>query len=283
MRVRKALPVIPFVLSTLACAAAQAQTNPPETQFTIGLKVWHASWLSYIPANYTGIGANGAPAIGDSVNSAEGSVHTDIVPLLSIRHKKFFASVSQARFSSDFHVLTSPVILPTGQNLITSRTDHFKRRESDLNIGYFVTPEVAIALGYKDATETRDTSLGIAPQSIPLTRTRATGFLLGAVGSFAVVDKLRLFAQAGYGPARLKVRFDDPSLGSIKSNGRYFIGELGLSYPVFSKLDGSMGANASLGYRTQTIKTHSDGGFFQESRDLRDVRDGVVLSLNVTM
>jgi hypothetical protein len=283
MRVRKALPVISFVLGTLACTAAQAQSGPPATQFTVGVKVWHAGWLSYIPASYSGIGANGTPALGDSVNLAEGSAHTDIFPLLSVRHNKFFASVSHARFSSDFRVLTSPVVLPTGQTVITSRNDHFKRRESDLNLGYFLTPEFAIAVGYKDATETRDTSLGIAPQSTPLTNTTARGFLLGAIGNFALVDKLRLYAQAGYGPARLKVSFTDPTSASIRSNGRYFIGELGLSYPIFIKPDGSMSATTTLGYRTQTIKTDSSGGFFQESHDLRDVRDGVILSLNVTM
>ena len=44
-----------------------------------------------------------------------------------------------------------------------------------------------------------------------------------------------------------------------------------------------MSATTTLGYRTQTIKTNSAGGIFQESHDLRDVRDGVILSLNVTM
>jgi hypothetical protein len=57
----------------------------------------------------------------------------------------------------------------------------------------------------------------------------------------------------------------------------------GVSYPIFTQAGGSMGANASLGYRTQTIKTDSDGGFFQESRDLRDVRDGGPVFLNFTM
>ena len=283
MRVRKALPVIPFVLGTFVCAAAQAQTEPAATKFTVGVKVWHADWLSYIPASYSGIGANGAPAIGDSVNLAEGTAHTDVFPLLQVRHRDFFASLSHARFNSDFRVQTSPVVLPTGQTVITSRNDHFKRRESDLNLGWFLTPEFAVALGYKDATETRDTSLGIAPQSMPLTKTTARGFLLGALGSFALVDKLRLYAQAGYGPARLKVSFSDPKVASISSNGRYFIGELGVSYPIFSRPDGSMSATTTLGYRTQTIKTDSSGGFFQESHDLRDVRDGVILSLNVTM
>lgn len=283
MRVRNARLVIPFVLSFIGCFAAQAQTSPSTTQFTIGAKVWRASWLSYLPATYTGIGPGGAPAVGDSLNAVEGTDHTDILPLLAIRHGRFFASASHGRFSSDFNVRSSPLILPSGQTLVTSRTDHFKRRESDLNLGYSLTPELGIALGYKDATESREASLGGAPQRTPLLTTKVRGYLLGAVGSFAVSEKLRIYGQAGYGPARLKLRFNDPLLGSTKANGRYLIGELGLSYPIYTNANGFGSTTAAVGYRTQTIKTDSYSSFVEENRDLRDVRDGMVLSLNVTL
>ncbi|CAH0295916.1 hypothetical protein SRABI118_04224 [Massilia sp. Bi118] len=282
MRVRNAISLVPFVLGTLACAAAHAQTDPPKTQFSIGAKIWHASWLSYVPATYTGIDANGGPALGDSVNGADGTGDTSVLPLLGVRHGKFFGSVSYGNYSSDFHVLSSSIILPNGQNLITSRTDHFKRRESDLNVGYYLTPEIGIALGYKDATESRDTTLAVAPQSTPLLSTKAKTLLLGAVGSFAVYEKLRFYFQAAYGPARLKLRFADPALSNFSTNGSYLIGELGLSYPIFTKASGYGGATASLGYRTQTVKTDSYAKF-QEGRELRDVRDGAILALVFTL
>jgi hypothetical protein len=107
------------------------------------------------------------------------------------------------------------------------------------------------------------------------------GLLLGAVGSFAVHDKLRLYAQAAYGPARLKADFYDRG-ATLKTRGRYLIGELGLSYPLFASARGTV-ATAALGYRTQTVRSDSFDKVFQESRDLRDVRDGVVLSLSVTL
>jgi hypothetical protein len=283
MRVRKARLVIPLVLSALACSAVQAQPSPSPTQFTIGAKVWHASWLSYLPAVYTGIGANGAPAAGDGVDAAEGDVRTNVLPVLGVRHGKYFASLSYGRFKSDFQANTSPVITPTGQTLITSRTDHFKRSESDLNVGYFLTPEFGIALGYKDATETRDTSLGIAPQPTRLVTTKAKGILLGAVANFVIYDKLRLYGQAAYGPARIRLAFTDPTLAAPKANGRYLIGEYGVSYAVFGGVGGHGAATASLGYRTQTIKTDGYATVFQQDRDLRDVRDGLVLTLNVTL
>jgi hypothetical protein len=283
MRERKARLLIPLVLSTAVCANAQAQGNVPDTQFTIGMKAWHASWLSYIPATYTGVSAGGTPAIGDSVNESEGQSHTDFMPLISVRHKNFFVSLSHARFSSHFPVSTSPIVTPAGQTLITSRNDHFTRRESDLNVGYSITPEVAIAIGYKEAVENRDTSLGISPQAVPVVKTTARGLLLGAIGSFAVYDKLRFYTQAAYGPARLKLVFADPAFGTnFKTTGRYLIGEIGLSYPVFANPSGFGGAILSLGYRTQTVKTDSNVGLFRDARKLRDIRDGAILSLNYT-
>lgn len=145
-----------------------------------------------------------------------------------------------------------------------------------------MTPEIGLAIGYKDATETRDTSLGIASGSTPLIRTKARGLILGAVGSFAVHDKLRLYIQAGYGPARLKLRFADPAMAATKTDGSYVIGEIGLSYPVFTNANGA-GLNAAFGYRTQTVKTDGYADAAQQSRDLRDVREGVVLALNFVM
>jgi hypothetical protein len=281
MLVSKARLVTSVVLGFAACAMAQAQTSSSTTHVSIGAKVWHADWLSYLPATYSGIDAGGRPALGDSVNAVEGGAKTDVLPQLAISHGRFFASASHGRFATDFAVRTSPLLLPTGQTLVSTRTDYLKRRESDVNLGYAVTPELSLALGYKDATETRDVSLGVAPQRTPLLNTRVRGFLLGAVGNFAVADKLRLYAQAGYGPARLKADFYDRG-ARLKTRGRYLIGEIGLSYPVFTTAQG-MAATAALGYRTQTVKTDSYEGVFQEGRDLRDVRDGVVLSLTVAL
>lgn len=282
MKIKNAVIALPVFLGLLGCSAAQAQTASPTARFTIGAKAWHAEWLSYMPSVYSGINPDGSPALADSVNAVEGTSRTSILPQLGVSYGKFFASVNHGEFKSDFRVNASSVLTPAGQNLITSRTDHFKRRESDITIGYAVTPEIGLAIGYKDATETRETSLGIAPGRVPFVETKAKGVILGAVGSFAVHDKLRLYVQAGYGPARLKLRFADPAMASSKTDGSYVIGEIGLSYPIFSNANGA-GLNAALGYRTQTVKTDGYADTAQQSRDLRDVREGLVLALNFVL
>jgi hypothetical protein len=281
MKAKMATLVISTLLGTTACPVALAQDSLPATRFTVGAKVWHASWLSYLPSFYSGVNASGQPVIGDTVDAVEGRKKTNLMPTLAVSRFPYSVSASHGRFSSDFSALTSPIVLPTGQTLIGPRTDHLKRRETDINLGYAVTPEVALSVGYKDATETRDVSFGATPQRTPLLRTRVRGLLLGMSASFPVKDKLRFYAQAAYGPARLKADFYDRG-ASLKTDGRYLIGELGLSYGLYSKPDGSAAA-ASIGYRTQTVKTDSFDNVFQDGRKLRDVRDGLVLSLNVAL
>jgi hypothetical protein len=281
MRVKTAF-VAPLVLSSFICSPSQAEEATP-TQFSLGFKLWNASWQSYVPAPYAGVTASGAPAMGESVNLVEGNKRTNVLPTFAVRHGRYFASASYGRFSSDFPVSTSPVVTPGGVNVITTRNDHFERREADISIGYFVTPEVGLSIGYKDATEDRSTALGIAPQDAPLLHTKAKALLFGAIGNFQVQGALRLYTQLAYGPARLELRFVDPSLASYDTNGRYLIGEVGLSYPLFTGNSGISAATVAVGYRSQTVKTASHGLIFHETRDLRDVREGLVVSLNIVI
>jgi hypothetical protein len=283
MRVKQTALVVSLAFGFLACPTSQAQDTAPATHVTVGFKVWHASWQSYLPAAYTGTTASGAPAIGEDINLVEGGERTNVLPLIAISYGKYFVTASYGRFSSDFFSYSSPYIGTNGGNIVTSRTDHFVRREGDISIGYFVTPEVGLSIGYKDATENRTTSLGIAPQETPFVRTKARGLLLGAIGSFPIQGKLRLYTQVGYGPARIQLRFADPGTASYDTNGRYLIGEIGLSYPILSNYQGISAATATVGYRTQTVKTLTHGSVFHDERWLRDVREGLVLSLNVSI
>lgn len=176
---------------------------------------------------------------------------------------------------------TTVTVAPT-TSLITSRSDHFTRQESDVTAGYFITPEVALTLGVKYAKESRDITLGIAPGATPLLGTKVYGALAGFVSSFPVAGALRLYTQAGFGPAHYKSTFADPATPSASGSGTYFIGEIGASYPLYSAHGNFPALGAALGYRTQTVRSNSSGIAFNESRKLRDVRDGIVLSLTAT-
>jgi hypothetical protein len=282
MQVRKTVSIASFTLALLACAPGQAQESPPTPQVSLGLKLWNASWLSYLPASYLAAGPNGQIVAADVINSVEGGRRTSALPQLAVRYGKLFASASYGRFTSDFAVLNSPVATPAGTQ-VTSRTDHFVRRESDLTLGYFVLPEVAVTAGYKYAIESRDVRSPASAPSQPLLENRARGALLGLVGNFQVTGALSAYVQAGYGPARIRTRTVDNGGYQIDAHGSYLISEIGLSYPLVINQYGMRAAAAAIGYRSQTVKTESTGVIYHENRRLRDVRDGLVLSLNVAL
>jgi len=282
MQETKTMSRIALALGLLACNASHAQDAAPAPQFSIGAKLWNASWMSYIPATYLGATAGNQSAVGDIIDSAEGSRETSILPQLAVRYGNYFVAASYGRFKSDFSLLSSPVITPAG-TLITSRTDHFVRRESDLVLGYYVLPQLALTVGYKYAKESRDTRLGIAPQSVPFLVNKADAVLVGAALSVPIQGSLNFYGSAGYGVGDIKTRTVDNSIAQIDARTRYLIGEFGLSYPILVDSAGLRAVSAALGYRTQTVKTRSTGTVYGESRRLRDVRDGLVLSLNVSL
>lgn len=254
-----------------------------QTQVSIGAKVWHSSWLSYLPTVYAGVSPDGTRGLADSIDAVEGTRETDILPTIGVRYKDYLLSASVARYTGDFEALHTAVICPCGQNLLTSRVDHFSRKESELVLGYFVTPNVALSVGYKAATEDRVTRLGI-PGSAPSSVTnRVRGILVGAAASFAIEGRWRFYGNFGYGPAKVKTDFSDPAFARINADGRYVISEIGINYSLPFSTTLMKGAVAGLGYRSQSFRTRSESPGYGDRRDFRDVKDGIVLSLNVIL
>jgi opacity protein-like surface antigen len=270
------------LLTQLPVALAQ-EGAASQTQVTIGARVWHSSWLSYLPSVYTGFTPGGAPGLVDSIDAVEGSTKTDVLPAIGVRYKDYLLSGSYARYTGDFEALHSSVISPGGQNIVTSRTDHISRKESDLAVGYYLTPNIALSLGYKYATEERATRFGIIGTSSPFLTNTVRGILVGAGASFPIQGGLRFYGNFGYGPARVKTEFADPTMARIDSNGRYLISEIGLNYALPFSTALMKGVSAGLGYRSQSFRTRGVGPAYRDRRDFRDVKDGVVLSLNISI
>ncbi|MET0855684.1 MAG: hypothetical protein ABWY27_02940 [Telluria sp.] len=254
-----------------------------QTQVSIGVKVWQSSWLSYLPGVYTGVTPAGTPGLADIVDAIEGSREIDVLPTIGVRYRDYLVSASFARFSGDFQALHSSTVCPCGQNILTSRVDHISRKESDLALGYFVTPNVAVSVGYKHATEERTTQLGITGTTNPALSNRVRGVLLGAAASFAIEGRWRFYGNLGYGPGKVRTEFADPTIARIDANGRYLISEIGINYSLPFTNALMKGTIAGLGYRSQSFRTKSEGPAFRDRRDFRDVKDGVVLSFNVIM
>lgn len=246
-------------------------------QFSVGLKAWNSSWLSYLP---TVINVNGGASTASFVDAVEGDQRTTLLPVLAVRYKNYFISSSYARYSSNFSVPHS--INQTGE--LTSRSDHIARNETDLTAGYYLMENIAITAGYKYGVETRDSSLGITPGvSSHLYDVTVKGLLFGAFANFPIQGGLRSYWQLGYGPTRVNISFPPASANApINVHGSYQIGEIGLVYALPLDRLSMTGANVGLGYRSQTLKSRSRAPYSADPRNYRDVKDGVILSLNVS-
>lgn len=279
---RTATRAVFFLCLSTPLVSWASDMDEAKPQFSVGLKAWHSSWLSYFPGAVSGVDSAGTPGSATTYDMAEGGQRTTFFPVLAVRYNNYFLSANYARYSSNFHLANSSVIGPDGRNVLTSRSDHFDRDEADLTAGYSITPNIALSLGYKHATEARHTSLGIAPGiSTPLSHNTFKALLFGALANLPLQGGLGVYGQLGYGPTRLNITVSPDNAVSYRAHGTYLISEIGLTYvlPVQTPLLKS--SSIGLGYRSQTTKTRSPIGGF--SRDLRDVKDGIIFSLNMSI
>lgn len=268
-----------------AVSFAQEDSNP-RLEFTVGLKAWNTTWQSYLPAIVVGTTPGGAPAVGEVINSTEGNTQVAALPTMTLRYSRFFLSAGYARYSANFDLNSAPVAATNSPNIITSRHDHIGRRELDINAGYFVLPGFALTVGYKGARENRESSSQAAPGiALNLLNAKFDGLLLGALGSYEIVPGFSGYGQFGYGIGRGKFKYGEatPAPGTqVKNNPRYILTEIGVAYQLPIKSQWVQRTSVALGYRSQTVKQKAPSIVGGEEREFRDVKDGIVLSLNAT-
>ena len=264
------------------CAPAWAADDAARPQLSIGLKVWNSSWSSYLPGVYAGLNpATGASGLADSIDAVEGERKTTTLPVIAVRSGNYVMSASYAQYNSNFRSDHSAVVGPNGDNLLTARSDHLERKESDVTLAYFLTPNVALSAGLKYATEGRDTTLavtGVTERSLDAT---AKGLIIGALANFQVHGGLRFYGQFGYGPTRVSTNV--PNQGKTSSSASYLISEIGLNYALAMADPYVKGASVGLGYRSQVLRTNGVGPAYGDERRYRDTKDGLILSLTVAL
>lgn len=126
-----------------------------------------------------------------------------------------------------------------------------KRKEYDINIGYYILPTLVISLGYKRADIDRASDLIASSYKLK-------GLLAGVSGSAPIADRLSLYGSFAYGLARETTESALPN-GKDKFDADYKIGEIGLSYQLV-RASGSeflKGVVLSAGYRAQSVTVNS--------------------------
>lgn len=204
-----------FALAATAMVGAQAQ----ESNFgiSLGTKVWLSEWTTWFNA----VNENND----EVVTQRSSDTKAIVIPVLSMRYKDFIASFSGAVKTE--HEFPRP-----------GTTSKFKRKEQDLNLGYYLTPGLAATVGYKRfsqiSSSSGNTIFEVAGPTIGLSATS------NLAGGFSVYGAL------GLGPLKVK-----DSATDFKAD--YSLSEVGLAYTVgLGRFVRSITFTG--GYRTQIVK-----------------------------
>lgn len=216
--------LIAVVAALGATALAHAQSTP---SVSVGLRAWQTQWDTF---SYT-LDQNGNSV----VIQAPAEDKLVLLPVLSMR----------------WHDVTGSISLypSTDHDFISG--ERGKRKEFDVNVGYFVTPGVALTLGYKKVEQ--GGSSGVYALSGPVA---------GVSGTAPLGRDFSLYGSFGMGWMK--------STGSstVKFDADYRLSEFGAAYTVptgtFVKA-----VTFTLGYRTQVL-TSKDALPGQDGRDLTE-------------
>ena len=171
------------------------------------------------------------------------------------------------------------------------------RTEWDLNIGYFLTPNIAVSLGYKnlerDRTETTtfENIPAIMKSIFPLS---VQAPIIGISASAPVSDKFNLYGNLAYGwlsgDASYKyikdVKTNETESNNFDVDGNYLFGELGFGYviPLEQKFASALTINA--GYRFQrldmTFSNNEGDRHWGKSGDQHDSTAGFILGVGAS-
>jgi hypothetical protein len=237
-----------------------------------GVRLWANQWeipsierIAIIP----GIGA--PPVLQDVVVKSLSKTEFVPIPIVGMRIGNFLASASY--------------FVKTGYDSQDPLLGTVDRDEFDVNVGYAVLPSLVLSVGYKQATDSK-----LNAQFSPAGG-KVDGILLGASASAPLGGKFLLYGNAAYGFAREKTDFKDAG-GNDSYSGNYRIGEVGLTYLLYDKVEGQgiKSLSISFGYRAQnyTAKSVALGTFSAtnppvlistQAKDINTTTDGFILGI----
>lgn len=226
-----------FTISMVAVAvlgginSAQA-ADGKDFSATIGLKVWNAWWqtgfIDTAAGNYSNqVTSNGTPAL---------------IPSLTVKYKDYFINGSYFN-ATNFGFPTFTYFAPAAVTVTSSA----KRTETDINVGWYFVPQVAVTLGYKEVKQDY-TFVGTAGTFTTKYKTPT----IGVSGSAKIGDSGAF--MYGNGVHGLSVKVSGNGIAGMNvGGGKYSSSELGFGWAF------AQGVTATLGYKYQTISAFYDG------------------------
>jgi hypothetical protein len=273
-------------IGSVALAAALVSTSAfaqdKDWSVTLGIKGWLNIWDTKVQA---GIPASGNFAGGSSIISQTSDWTAAAIPSLAIRYKEFFIASSyfvnrKYNFPQNAGSFFFDVGDPSGVGLGVPYTQDTvaKRKEFDINIGWYFVPQVALTLGYKQVNQHYTDTFILPPAIFPVPfttdqTTKNKAATIGVVAGAPLGDSNFLMyfnAASSIGPT-MKATYSDSS-GSDK--GWYATGEVGFGYRI------APGLTATLSYKYQIIDLKLKD--LSPTQHARDTTNGPLLGVSYT-
>jgi hypothetical protein len=248
-------------------ALAQAPSPATGLKFTVGVKAWANTWETSINNDGTDTGTN--------IISTTSKNKLAAIPSVSARWGNWVASYSyftKTKYDfKDYTQVYNSTGAVGGPSSVARTHTSAERKEQDFNIGYFVTPALAVTLGYKEVrqkyTQTQtDISLFPGASETGTGETKYKGYAVGLLGSAPLgASGLFLYGNGAIGPTKAT------GLGSADAKGWYGSSELGLGMGLANNFT----VTAGVKYQILDVKVNGD-------QRGRDTTSGFILGANYT-
>jgi len=237
--------ILLLALSVAAGPSMAAEQSSPvgkDVTLAIGLKFWMHTWQS----------ANGSygPEQGANVQSYVSDPNVAFIPSISLKIKDFFISTSYLTASDyTFPTYSDRLILTSGGTTTAYTLNHettAKRTESDTNIGWYVSRNLALTLGYKVVTQEitdKRSGTGLLANTFVQKPTYA-GPTIGFIGSVPIGEGFGLYGNLALG--KLDMEYEGSSY-TYKTD--YVSTEIGIGFKAKS-----LPLSFTMGYRFQSIE-----------------------------
>ncbi|MFI5346981.1 MAG: hypothetical protein ACHQ51_11465 [Elusimicrobiota bacterium] len=263
---RKILSVAVLACLALGAAAPRAAYADDDsvqvgkdTYLNVGAKLWLNTWQT----NLTGSGRNWNQI-------TEGPV-VGFIPNIALRHKNLFVSGS-FMVTPDYSFPLQTNYIGAG-GVLDKATIKGNRQEIDMNVGYYIVPQIALTIGYKGVTEkfkVTSSVSGYSENSVYL-----NGVTFGVTGSAPIGNGWSVYGSGAGG--FMAVSYLPAS--TYTDSAMYESSELGLAWhPHASSF------STTLGYKFQLIQTSisSQNSVAYSQLPRNEVTRGFMLGANYT-
>lgn len=258
----------------------------------LGLKIWPNKWD--LPVELFGYDNK------TYIHEFESGAELTYIPAVLIRYRNFFIGGSYLS-ETDYDFVNQNysnwgvednILYITGTTISVSGS----RKEWDLNLGYFLLPNLAISIGYKnldrdldiffisegyssDGSQTDEIIDDVFEASYPLS---AYAPIVGLSASTPLVNRLNLYGNMAYGLLDGDAEYNyEGGKNELTLDGEYVFAELGLSYTILLKRKSASAVTFNIGYRFQRLEMQfesKDGGW-GHSGDQHDSTAGLIVGV----